>query len=143
MAGAAEGADLANGLAREREIAADVEAEWLRLTRTPEGVPKQPLRLPGGQSIAGDLFGKLLRVSGEFESFLREHGGGSVVPVGAATLGREAGDDHVRLEGADDAHHVGEHLAPVPLGECLLVVLRKTKIPRPGKKLRRGVPACG
>ncbi len=63
--------------------------------------------------------------------------------VGAAALGGEAGDNHIRLELTNDADHVGEDFLAVPLRQRLLVVLGKAEIAGAGEELLRAVHAPG
>jgi hypothetical protein len=66
-----------------------------------------------------------------------------VVAVRAARLGREARDDDVGPERADDPHDVGEHLLVVPFREGLAVVLGIPEVPRAAEELAAAVDPAG
>jgi len=57
--------------------------------------------------------------------------------------GREAGDDHVRLESADHPDHVAQHGLAAPDGQALLGRLGVAEIPRPREELLGPVNAAG
>ena len=64
-----------------------------------------------------------------------------MVAVRATGLGRKTGDNQIRAELPDHAHHIKKHLVLAPLGEGFLVALGEPEVPRPREKLLSAVDA--
>ena len=62
-----------------------------------------------------------------------------MLAVAVGGRAREARVDHQRAEGANDAHHVAEHLALVPLRRRLGARLREAVVERPREELLAAV----
>ena len=63
--------------------------------------------------------------------------------VPGATIRREAADDHIRLEFADQVYHVSQDLLLIPDGKCFLRVFGEAEVLRAGEELFRAVNAAG
>ncbi len=98
------------------------------------GTLQQAFRLPRFQ--ISELIGKRFGIAGDLERFTGEDGGGDVMAVLAGRLIRgKPGDDHIRLERADDANDIGQNLLPVPNAQRFAIILGIAKIHRAGEKL--------
>jgi hypothetical protein len=143
---AAVGGDLAVGHAEQGIVGADVELEEPRQVVVGQpaprrAVPEQPPRLPDAD--VRQLLGGERRVGRRLERLAGEHRRGGVVAVRVQALGREAGDDDVGLERADDPHQIGQHRAAVPDRQRLGRRLGVAEVAGAGEKLLGAVDAAG
>lgn len=104
-------------------------------------VLKDAFGLPRLQAL-GELLGVGFGVAGEFEGLDGKDGGGRVVAVGAAGLGRETGQNDVGLEAADDADHVADDFVAAPDALGVGVVFGETEIEGAGEKLLGTIEAA-
>ena len=96
-----------------------------------------------GEAAGAELLRVGLGVAGEFEGLDGEDGGGGVVAVGRAGLRREARDDHIGPEGADDADDITEDGRVIPDAEGFVDVFGVTEVEGAGEKLAATIEAAG
>ena len=126
-----------------------IEHACLHLKRSLSRRDRQPstagslielLGLPRSKSFL-QLFGELGWICGGFEGERRYIARKLMMAVTVCRRPRVSGINHERSEHPDDAHHVGQRLALVPLASCFGERLRKAVVERPPEKLPPAIEA--
>ena len=66
-----------------------------------------------------------------------------MMSVTGPAIGREAANDHIRLEVADHPNHISQDLVPIPDGKGLLLVFGEAEVVGTGEELFCSVNAAG
>src|SRR2546423_4467033 len=142
---AALGGDLRVGLAEQRVVCADINAQEfvgvLRLLAGAEveGVPDEALWLPHFDVL--ELFGEARGVCCRVEGLDGEYGRCGVVAVAALARRGEARDDYVGAEAAYDPDHVGENFVVAPYAQRLFGRFGEAEVNCAREELLRAVNA--